>query len=510
MKTKTTMMMMMNKKIFFAVFFAFALTLSASSQASELTDAANNDWLELVRKYSSEDKIIKIKTDDIDSKWNRLIKNSSENKSENEEDDFLSEWQQIFNDEVLTDLIKSAFKSNRDLISSRAKVLEARAALGIVRTDFGVKPDFNAGYTNGRNSDFEDDEEKSYNKYSVGFDASWEIDFWGRKKHEFEAAKANLESENAEHENAKLSLASEVAMNYFNLRVLQKRLEIAENNLASQNELLEILKSQLKSGLADETSLKQLQSETEMNRAKIPEIKKSLNQTMNAIAILTGAIPKSIDGKLSQNSKEKIFPDIEISKFIGIPAETLKQRPDIRAAERKFAAQIQKRKAAEKSIYPVIQLTGAIGFESSSTGNLFSSGSYTYSIGPALKWPIFNMKEIRKNIQVQSAIEEQLLAEFEDVILKAVGEVHDALDANVQEISRNEFLKKALENANENFEIAKNKYSNGLINFADVLKVQQEVFSIKDEFVSSEGQKFINLIALLKSLGGEKRVGSRK
>ena len=479
--------MKMNKIFAAVLFFSFAF----AAHASELTDMAGKDWLELVRKYLSDDKIVK--TDDYSSKWDRLVKGLPDEKEN------LSEWQSIFDDEVLMDLIKSAFLSNRDLISARAKVLEARAVLGISRTNFGVKPDFNASYTNGRNSDIEDEEEKSYNKYSLGFDASWEIDFFGKNRHELEAARANLQAEYAELENLRVSLSAEVAMNYINLRNLQSRLEIAENNLRSQIELLEILNSQLKSGLVDEASLKQTQSEIEITRAKIPEITQSLKETMNAIAILTGSIPGSLNEKLSVKKK---FPEIEISQFVGIPAETLRQRPDIRAAERKLAAQIQNRKAAEKSAYPVIQLLGSIGFESFSTGHLFSSGSYTYSIGPAIKWPIFNMKEIRRNIQVQSAIEEQLLAEFENVILKAIGEVHDAINANVQEILRNKSLNNALKAAVENFEIARNKYSNGLINFVEVLKAQQDVFSIEDEFAASEGQKFMNLIALFKALGG--------
>lgn len=488
---------MKTNKIFIAVLFfsfAFAVTLPARSNASELTDAADKDWLELVRKYSSDDKIIKTKTDDYSSKWDRLV-----NGSPKKDNDFLSEWWRIFDDDVLTDLIESAFMSNRNLMSARAKVLEARAVLGVGRTNFGVKSDFNAGYKNGRNSDIEDKDEKSYNKYSLGFDASWEIDFFGKNRHELEAAKANLEAEYADLDNAWVSLSAEIAMNYVNLLTLHRKLEIAESNLQSQSELLDILKSQLKSGLADELSLKQTQSEIEITRSKIPEITKSLNETMNALAVLTGAIPQTLNEKLSTKKK---FPEIEISKFVGIPAETLRQRPDIRAAERKLAAQIQKRKATEKSVYPVIQLLGSIGVESSSTGHLFSSGSYTYSIGPALKWPIFNMGEIRRNIQVQSAIEEQLAAEFENVILKAVAEVHDAIDANVQEILRNKSLNNALNIAVEHFEITKNKYSSGLINFAEVLKARQEFFSIEDEFVSSEGQKFINLIALFKSLGG--------
>lgn len=490
---KMKMMMKTMNKIF-ALILIFSVSLTAD--ASELTDKANKDWLELVRKYTSED--LEDLTENFeeienDYKWEKLITKSKRS------DSFLSEWWETLGDDVLTELINEAFLHNRDFMAIRAKVLEARAQLGITRANFNPKVDFSSEYENGRNSDIEDDEIKSYNKYAFGLDSSWEIDFFGKNKHLLNASKAELESETSNLNNAWVSLSAEVALNYFNLRILQKRLEIAENNLKVQSEFLEILKSQRNSGLIDDFAVQKAHSELEVTRSNIPEISHSINELMNAIAILTGEIPGSLNEKLSAF---KNFPDIKIEKLIGIPAETLRQRPDIRAAEKKFEAQIQKRKAAEKSFYPTIQLIGSIGLESFSTGHLFSSGSYTYSISPKLNWPIFNGGEIRKNIQVQTAVEKQLLAEFEGVILKAVGEVRNALNANAQEILRNEALKSGLKSAMSNFEISRNKYSQGLINYTDVLNSQMQVYSLENDFVSSEGQKIINLITLFKTLGG--------
>ena len=488
MTTMKKKMMMMNK-IFVLILILF---FSVSVNASELTDEANKDWLELVRKYNktSSDNFEEIESE---NKWSRLINKLPST------DSFLSEWWRTLGDEVLTDLIEEAFLHNRDLILARARVLEARAQLGISRTNFNPKAQLESEYEHARNSDIEDIDNKRYNQYSIGIDASWEIDFFGKNKHALEAAKANLESEYANIDSAWVSLSAEVASDYINLRILQKRLKIAENNLKIQSELLEILTSQRNSGLTNDLAVQKAHSELEITRANIPEITHSINQLLTALAILTGEIPGSLDEKLST---PKDFPDVDISKLIGIPAETLRQRPDIKAAERKLAAQIQTRKTIEKSLYPTIQLIGSIGLESFSTGHLFSSGSYNYSIGPKINWPIFNAGEIRKNIQVQTAIEKQLLAEFEGVILKAVGEVHDALNANAQEILKNQSLKSGLKSAISNLEITKNKYSQGLINFTEVLNSQIEVFSIEDNFVSSEGQKIINLITLFKSLGG--------
>lgn len=486
-----TMKIMKMKNKIFALLLIMSVSLTAN--ASELTDKADKDWLELVRKYTSKDLTGNFEKAEFDYKWDKLVNGSKKS------DSFLSEWWETLGDDVLTELINDAFLHNRDLTAVRAKILEARAQLGISRADFNPKVNFSTEYANGRNSDFEDDEEKSYNKYAFGFDSSWEIDFFGKKQHLLKAAKANLEAENANLNSAWVSLSAEVALNYFNLRILQKKLRIAEKNLKVQGEFLEILKSQRNSGLIDDFAVQKAHSELEITRSTIPEISASINKLMNAIAILTGEIPGSLNKKLSVI---KNFPDVRIEKLIGIPAETLRQRPDIRAAEKNFEAQIQKRKAVQKSLYPTIQLIGSIGLESFSSGHLFSSGSYTYSISPALKWPIFNGGEIKKNIQVQTAIEKQLLAEFEGIILKAAGEVHDALDANAQEILRNESLKSGLKSAISNLEIVKDKYSQGLIKFTDVLNSQVEVFSIEDEFVSSEGKKVINLITLFKSLGG--------
>ena len=474
------------------------ISLSSAANASELINSANRDWLELVRQHTPASNSSSFDEAEADYKWQRLI-NKRDKRQPLKTESFLSEWWQTFGDDVLIDLIAKAFASNKDLNSTRAKVLEARAQLGISKTNFSPKANLASEYENGRNSDFEDDELKSYNKYALGFDASWEIDLFGRNKHTLKAAKANLESEYASLENAWVSLSAEVALNYFNLRILQKRLDIAENNLQVQGEFLEILKSQHSAGLIDEAAVAQGRYDLETTRASIPEITHSINELLTAIAILTGELPGSLDDKLST---PKDLPDVNISKLIGIPAETLRQRPDIKAAERKLAAQIQKRKAAEKSLYPVIQLVGSIGLESFSTGHLFSSGSYTYSIGPSISWPIFNAGEIRKNIQAQTAIEKQLALELEGVILKAVGEVHDALSAASQELSRNAALKDALDSAMTNLEITRDKYSKGLVNFTDVLKAQQAAYSIKSEYNSSCGKRLINLITLFKSLGG--------
>ena len=437
--------------------------------ASELTDSAKNDWLGLVKST-------------------RTSRQS-----------YLSSWWQELGDDTLSGLIDSAFHSNRDLAASRAKLLEARAQLGLTRTDFKPKTNLTSEYANARDSDFETTEDNSYNRYFIGLDSSWEIDFWGRKKNVLEAAKANAQAERAELNSAWVSLSAEVAVNYINMRILQNRMNIAQKDLRAQSEILDILKSKHSTGLIDITAVQQAQHDYDAARAKIPEIQHSINELMNALAILTGRLPGTLDEELSVYHE---LPDVDTARLVGIPAEALRQRPDILAAERRLYAQTQTKKAAKKSKYPVIRLLGSIGLESFSTGHFFSSGSQTYSIGPSITWPIFNAGKIRKNIQVHSAREEQLLAEYEAVILHAVGEVHDALSANAQEILRNESLMSGLKSDMSSLAIMRDKYSHGLVDYSAVLSSQRAVYSSEDEYTASKGQKLINLVVLFKSLGG--------
>ena len=360
---KTTMKKIMTKTTSKA---ALALALLAvtfgGAFGSELTDAANDDWLELVRRHTSADTIANA---ELSYRWNNLVqKHSGSNES------LLSEWWREIGDNLLTELIERAFSSNRDLQSARAKVIEARAQLGISTSAFRPKAEGVVGYTNGRNSELEDEELRSYNEYAMGIDASWELDMFGKNKHILDAAKANLEAEYANLHDAWVSLSAEVAVNYITLRTLQNR-----------------------AGLKDALEVQQERYALENAQAEIPDIEQAINKTMNALAVLTGEIPGSLNKRLGE---VKSIPEVNESELIGIPAQTLRQRPDIREAERRLAAQISTRKAAQKSAYPVIALTGSIGLESLSTGNLFSSGAYGFTLGPRITWPIFNGGEIQK------------------------------------------------------------------------------------------------------------------
>ena len=490
MKTNTTMKKI-KRLILSMMLIAIASPICAFG-AERSSDITNREWLELVRQYTSADEV-----SFEGSKWDNLVGEYSGHKPVNA----LAEWWSNFGDERLTQLIEMSFRNNRDMAASRAKILEARAQVGVTLAGMSPKADGGATWTNSRASDHTT-RAGSNNLYHIGIDASWELDLFGRKADELKANKRALEGQEATLQNAWVSLSAEVATNYINLRTLQERLKIAERNIEIQQDIYSLVKSQHSAGLRDELSVQQAEYTLERTRSAVPSIQQSISETMNALAILTGEIPGSLNEMLSVRGNDVSIPQADMSKLVGIPAETLRQRPDIRVAEQTWLAQVSRRKSAEKGYYPTITLAGSIGLESLSTGNWFEAASQMFSMGPRITWPIFNSGAIRKNIRIQSAREEQYFASYEASILKAVSEVRNALTANAQEAERNTVLKRGLSSAQSALEIARDKYIQGLIPFSEVLTAMQAVYSLEDDCTSSDGRKMVNLITLFKALGG--------
>ena len=288
-------------------------------------------------------------------------------------------------------------------------------------------------------------------------------------------------------------------MNYLSLRTLQDRLDIAQKNLALQTKTLKLLQSRYDAGLSDALALSQAKYTAEQTRSMIPPIRTSIEQTMNGLALLVGVVPGSLEEMLGE---KKPLPKPDAVNLVGIPADYLRQRPDIRAAERRLAAQIARKKSAKTDLLPKFFLFGSVGLESLSSGNLFSSDSYSYGFGPKITWPIFHGGAIRNNIRVQTAREEQYLAAYEGAVLNAVAEVRDALTANSQERERNSALKQGVISARNALKVADDQYRNGLTNFNNVIDAQRALLLLEEQQAISEGQMTSNIVRLFKALGG--------
>lgn len=413
--------------------------------------------------------------------------------------EYLASWWNIFNDPMMTELILKSLESNRDLAAARARVTEARASLGISQANLLPWLDSTNFWNNGRTPVQAGGSGSGTNLYKLGIDASWEIDVFGGQRASVRAQRATLEAQYAALYSTWTSLASEVAMNYISLRTLQERLAIAQYNLGLQQDTVDIQQSKVDSGLSDSLALKQAQYTMEQTRASIPSIESSIEQTMNALAILVGEVPGTLEEKLA--AKQPI-PKLSGTEFIGIPANAVRQRPDIRQAERQLVAQLARKKSAQADLWPKFYLTGSIGTEAGNWGSLFSGPAKLYSFLPQISWPIFHAGAIRNNIKVQGAKVEQLLAAYEQTVLSAVGEVRDSLSANVKEYERNESLKRGVEAAQTALDIANDKYANGLVDFTNVINAQRSLTGLSEEYVISQGQISTNAVALFKALGG--------
>ncbi len=410
----------------------------------------------------------------------------------------LAQWWSTLNDPLLTGLIGRAVRGNLDLKQAEARVREARARRGIVRANQFPTLDAN-GAVQLRRSSPSTGTGKESDFFSVGFDSAWELDLFGGIRRSVEAADAGIEEQIENFHAVMVSLTAEVALNYVEIRSFQTRLSIAEANRAAQTETLEIARARFESGLTTGLDVEQADFNLHQTSAQIPAFRSGLAQAKNRLSVLIGESPGQLGQELSASKPIPVSP---IQIVLGIPAETLRRRPDVRAVERALAAQTARVGVATADLYPRFTLLGSIGLESFSSGSLFQSDNRAFLLGPALNWPIFNAGAIRRNIAVQSALQEQALITYEAAVLSALQEVENALIAYGEEQLRRDALVKASEAAGRAVNLAMDRYRSGLVAFQTVLDSQRSLLSLQDQLAASEAEVTSNLIRLYKALGG--------
>lgn len=410
----------------------------------------------------------------------------------------LAQWWDAFSDAALTVLIERATAGNLDLKSAQARVREARARRGIAQA--GLFPTLDAGgsATRARGSE-QTGSGEIRDLYRLGFDAGWELDIFGRVRRSIEAAQGDLEASEAEYNDVLVTLAAEVALNYVEARTLQMQLEVAEENLKSQQETLQLTQWRFEAGLVSRLDVEQARSNLESTRAQLPRLRSGIEEAKNRLAVLLGTLPGALEAQLGPR---KSIPEAPIEVAIGVPAEALRRRPDVRRAERQLAAQTARVGVATADLYPTFTLLGSIGLEALSTSHFFNSANRAWSIAASMAWPVFRGGAIRQNIEVQDALQEQALNQYESTVLTALEEVENALVAYGEEQNRRQALSEATDAAQLAAELARNQYASGLIDFQSVLDAERSLRTFQDQLVQSRGQVTSNLISLYKALGG--------
>ena len=410
----------------------------------------------------------------------------------------LAAWWMTFNDPGLSSLIDRAVLGNLDLKKALARVRESRARRGMAKAD--LFPTLDAtGSGNWRRSDKDTGSGKTSDLFAATFDAGWELDIFGGVRRSVEAAGADLQAIQDGLRDVLVSLLAEVALNYLDVRTFQVRLTVAEANLEAQSETYQLTQWRYGAGLSDELAVQQARYNLENTRSQIPTLRTRLEEAMNRIAVLLGEQPGKVHAELEKREPIPVAP-LEVA--VGVPADILRRRPDIQRTERELAAQTARIGVATADLYPKFTLSGSIGLEVLSLSNLSSSGTWSLSGGPRISWAIFKPGAIRQNIEVQSALQEQALIQYEAAILGALEEVENALVAYAGEQQRRDDLRKATRAAQKTVELAQHKYQAGLTDFSNVLDGQRSLLSFEDQLAQSDGAVTSNLVRLYKALGG--------
>ncbi|HLG59766.1 MAG TPA: efflux transporter outer membrane subunit [Vicinamibacterales bacterium] len=412
--------------------------------------------------------------------------------------DALSQWWETFGDPVLTSLVRRAVAGNLEVRTAISRLREARASVVSSRAPLIPTADASGSMRGtGRGSD--SGLGGTSQSYSLGIDASWEIDVFGGIRSAIDAATATAEARDADLQDVLVSLTGEVATDYIDVRSVQRRLEIARTNAGVQEQTLDLTRFRLQAGLGTDLDVQQALSNLESTRAQLASLESQAAQAIHRVAVLLGQPPAALNAELASPGSIPVAP---IAVALGVPAETLRRRPDVRSAERQLAAQFAQVNAARADLYPTFRLAGSIGLESLSLARLLVPGASLWSASPSASTRIFNRQQLRQNLVIQSERQEQAARTYETRVLGALQDVEDSLTALAQEQLRRDHLSAAAAAAEQAADLSLQLYTAGLRDFRDVLDAQRSLLSLQDQLASSGASVSTDLVRLYKSLGG--------
>ena len=451
---------------------------------------------------------------DVQEEW--LDAQSPEFKPEAPPDD--GRWWTVFGDPVLDRLIEVAYQQNLTLKQAGLRILEARAQLGIAvgslypqqqqatADSTYVRASRNAANTAGGDLNF-------WN-HDVGLTAGWEIDFWGRFARGIESADASLLASVASYDDVLVGLTAQVAAAYITVRTFEERIAIATGNIKLQERGLRLARVRYRNGDTTELDVNQAETLLRGTQASVPSFESGRRQSINALATLLGVTPAEayvlLEGATEQAAA---IPAAPAEVTVGIPAELLRRRPDVRLAELQAWAQSAAIGVAQADLYPSIALFGTIGLNTGGStntsrngsvdlGDLFDTDALRFQGGPSLTWNVFNYGRIKNSVRVQDARLQQLLVNYQNTVLRAGQEVEDAMAGFLQSQRQAEFLKQGVAAAQRSVDIALVQYRDGATDYTTVLDTQRSLLSQQDQFTATRGSIAQNLVSMYRGLGG--------
>jgi NodT family efflux transporter outer membrane factor (OMF) lipoprotein len=424
--------------------------------------------------------------------------------------DDLSQWWKVFNDPVLDSLICYAYQQNLSLRVAGCRVLEARAQLAIDVGNLLPQTQRAVGdYTreaisletaNIRNIQGNGGTlpKRFFSQWDLGFNLSWEIDFWGRFRRAVESDAAVLDASVENYDDVLVTLLGDVATNYINYRTTEKRIKYARENVRIQRVTYQIVADKFKAGTVTKLDAVQARSVLEQTEATIPELEITLRQYANQLCILLGIPPEDLKSRLT----EADIPTPPREVAVGIPADLLRRRPDVRRAERTAAAQCAQIGVAESDFYPHIAINGTILYSAEFFKDLFNSKAMSGTIGPAFQWNILNYGRILNNVRLQDAKFQELVATYQNTVLSAAQDVENGLVQFLRAQERTRLQKASVDDGLEAYKLAYDQYKEGIQDFTRVTQVQQNLVLLQDTLAVAEGEIGTGLVQVYRALGG--------
>lgn len=411
-------------------------------------------------------------------------------------------WWNLFNDTLLTDLVNRALLANQDLRIAESRVKAARARYRLTSAEADPSLAATGSYSRSRRSENNGSTSSSRSDqdlFQAGFDAEWEIDFFGGRRRSVEAASATLSASEEDRRDILISLEAEVARNYFELRGSQRRLATARNNLIAQEKTLATVEGRFGLGLGSQLEVAQARTQKALLAAQIPALDKNIANSTGQLALLLNMQPAVLAPRLATPAISPQFPPFLAT---GLPSDLLRRRPDIRRAERELAAATAEIGVATADLFPSFSLSGLVGLQSGSLSDLISSGSRFWSFGPSFNLPLFNREKLKAALAISESQQEEMRAGYEKAVLSALIETENTLVLFSRELDTRDSLISAVQTGRQAVQLSEGLYKSGLTDLIDVLSNQRIQYQAEDQLIQSEQQLALTTIALYKALGG--------
>lgn len=421
----------------------------------------------------------------------------------------LRDWWTVFHDPTLDRLIDTAYHNNLTLVSAGTRVLEARAELGIAVGEWYPQQQDIGGAVNYNRFSKRDafafaNPPGNFWRASLGTALAWELDFWGKFRRGIESADASYLASIASYDDVLATLLGDVATTYIGIRTVQKQIALAKQNIARQRRALTIANDRFRNGATTRLDVYQAQAVLGATEARVPQLTSQLQEGINVLHVLLGMPPSAINDILAQSADIPVAPP---KVDLGIPADLLRRRPDIRTAEFRAAAQSAQIGVAKADLYPSFSLVGNIGLVSSSAGkaslgDIFTHGALAYSFGPSFQWNILNYGQITNNVRLQDARLQTLLVDYKNTVLKAQQEVENGIASFVLSRQTADALRGTVTAATGALDLSFTQYREGLSDFTTVLTAEQNLLESENALAVTMGQTASSLALLYRALGG--------